>query len=354
MTASNSRAQPDAFKSLLTGLKTQLDARLARVLQQAIDQHSSKGPEIVASLRAVREVCLGGKRLRGALVRVGQECFSDPTKAQRGVGFECAVAAELLQTYFLVHDDWMDMDDTRRGVPAVHAALAKEFGSEHKGAAAAVLAGDYLVALATLRLTQAARGHERLAEILDCFAEMQLAAVLGQQLDVIGLSRDAELVYQLKTGSYTVRGPLELGAHLAHASPKQLRGLGKFADPLGVAFQIKDDLLGAFGAPELTGKPRGNDLVQGKWTWLVQDALTKGSPKERSAIERVLGKPSATERQIAAATRALTSSGARERALDRIRALRTRSVAALARLETTPRGRALLTGSITALLDREH
>jgi geranylgeranyl diphosphate synthase, type I len=305
-------------------------------------------------LHAVRAVCLGGKRLRGALVRVGQECFSNPSTKERAVGLECAVAAELLQTYFLVHDDWMDKDDTRRGVPAVHAALAKEFGSAHKGAAAAVLAGDYLVALASLRLTRAARGHERLAEVLDCFAEMQLAAVLGQQLDVIGLSRNAELVYQLKTGSYTVRGPLELGAHLAHASPKQLKGLGRFADPLGVAFQIKDDLLGAFGAPELTGKPRGNDLLQGKWTWLVQDALAKGNAKERTAIDRVLGKPAATERQIADATHALTSSGAKDRAEMRIRALRTSAVAALKRLDTTPRGRALLAGSITALLDREH
>jgi geranylgeranyl diphosphate synthase, type I len=347
-------ARPDAFKLLLAKVKTQLDARLLRLLDQTLEAHSSKGQEIALSLSAARTVCLGGKRLRGALVRVGQECFARPNAAARTLGVESGVAVELLQTYFLVHDDWMDRDDTRRGVPAVHAALAKTFASEHKGAAAAVLAGDYLVAMASQHLTRAARKHERLADLLDCFAEMQLSAVLGQQLDVIGVTRNAELVYELKTGSYTVRGPLQLGALLAGASPKQLKALQRFADPLGVAFQIQDDLLGAFGSPEVTGKPRGNDLLQGKWTWIVQSALDHGNTSERQLLEEVLGKPKARPKQIAAATNALQTSGALARAEARIAELRARAERALQRLDVTPHGRALLAGSISALLDRKH
>lgn len=342
----------DAFKVLLQQIKREQDTRIAALLAQHCKTHASKGLEIERSMTALQNVCLGGKRLRAALVRVGQECFGR-TNARK-LGVECGVAVELLQSYFLVHDDWMDKDDTRRGVPAVHAKLAKTFGSEHKGAAAAVLAGDYLVALASQQLTHAARKHPRLAEVHDCFARMQLAAVLGQQLDVIGVTRNAELVYELKTGSYTVRGPLELGAHLAEAAPKQLAALGRFADPVGVAFQIKDDLLGAFGAPEVTGKPRGNDLVQGKWTWVVQSALEHGTKPERTDLERVLGNPKASAKQIAAATQALRTSGAVTRAAQRISVLRTTAERALKRLDISERGRTLLEGAVSALIDREH
>ena len=125
---------------------------------------------------------------------------------------QAGVALELLQAYFLIHDDWMDQDLERRGGPTVHAHLGRRFRSTSKGASAAILTGDYAVALATRVLANLDLPGRRLSGVLTCFADMQLDAVAGQGLDVIGRGRDVELTYRLKTASYTVRGPLIMGA----------------------------------------------------------------------------------------------------------------------------------------------
>src|SRR5690606_34345522 len=204
---------------------------------------------------------------------------------ERGLGV--GVAFELLQSYFLIHDDWMDQDDTRRGGPSVHFALGRHFRSSHAGACSAILAGDYLAALSMRVLVEATRRHPRQGELLESFATTQLLTVAGQQLDAISDAHDAERVYQLKTGNYTAKGPLLQGAMLAGASKKTLAAIGRFAEPVGIAFQLRDDLLGLFAKAADTGKPVGNDLLVGKRTWTVQWALAHAGRKEKSALTRV-------------------------------------------------------------------
>jgi geranylgeranyl diphosphate synthase type I len=340
------------FVALLAEVKADVDTRLDALLVRHLEERAKFGLEVKQTLDAARSLSSRGKRLRAALVVVGQKAFERGRPARWEIALECGVAVEVLQSYLLIHDDWMDQDDTRRGGPAVHAALRRRFRSEHKGAAAAVLAGDYLAALATQHLARVTRRHKMLPQLVECFCEMQLAAITGQQLDIIGKTHDAERVYKLKTSSYTVTGPLQLGALLAGATGATLTRLAAFADPLGVAFQLRDDLLGAFGEPRVTGKPRGSDLVQGKWTWIVEHALRSGRPQHRRALRAVLGNSSASPEQLAAATAALVDSGARAACEERIAILRGHSERALQRLGLTPRGSELLTGAVSALTDR--
>lgn len=357
MTDPEHPADQAPFLALLAKIKPQIDRRVERALDRELRRHQRSGVEVVSMLTEAKALSArGGKRLRAALVVVGERALASERRAPKvasRAALECGVALELLQSYFLIHDDWMDRDDIRRGGPAVHAALARRFESEHKGAAAAVLAGDYLVALATAHLVSSLGSHEELPRLLDGFTQMQLAAVAGQALDVIGLTRQAEQVYALKTASYTVAGPLQLGAVLAGATPARLKRLRAFSEPLGVAFQLRDDLLGAFGDPEITGKPRGNDLVQGKWTWTVEWALAHGKPRERSALSRVLGNSAATPAELTRATEALISSGARAASEARIAELALEAQRALRRLELSPRGNELLGGVMTALCERQ-
>src|SRR5688572_10701915 len=203
----------------------------------------------------------------------------------------------------------MDQDLLRRGGPTVHALLQQQLGSAHLGAAGAVLAGDYLVALATRVLLQARLPPGRQAQLLSRFTAMQLDAVVGQQLDVLGDGSNLDDVYRLKTGSYTVLGPLLLGATLGDCSPELEASLESFALPLGIAFQLPDDLLGAFGDPSQTGKPRGSDLTANKRTLLLQSALQ--SSECRASLEGVLGNPSASAEAVETALAALARSGAR-------------------------------------------
>jgi geranylgeranyl diphosphate synthase type I len=175
--------------------------------------------------------------------------------------------------------------------------------------------------------------------------------VLGQQLDSFATDGDPETVYALKTGSYTVAGPLALGATIAGAKGETLRALERFALPIGIAFQLRDDLLGAFGEPTKTGKPLGSDLRAGKRTRLLLEARRLLKPRERSALERVVGNDKARELDVRRVLSSIESSGARAKVEAQILELAAAARAALSR-GVSADGVALLSGAIDALTER--
>jgi geranylgeranyl diphosphate synthase type I len=301
---------------------------------------------------AVRKLTLRkGKRLRPALVALG--LLSASARADLAPAVEVGAALELLHTYLLIHDDWMDDDAVRRGGPTVHVMLAREFRSERLGDASAILAGDYALSLATETLARLRVADARLREILLCFTEMHEHAVFGQELDISGTSEGPEAAYELKTASYSVRGPLRLGALLGNARPAALRVLDRYAVPIGVAFQLRDDLLSAFGNPRDTGKPLGGDLRSGKRTPLVIHARNKARGRDRRALAKVLGNPRASNADVRRALDAIERSGARDAVEARIEALVRRGLRALGPA-ITREGRELLTGAALALTARRR
>jgi geranylgeranyl diphosphate synthase type I len=252
----------------------------------------------------------------------------------------------------LIHDDWMDQDDRRRGGPSVHLTLARRFRSTHAGACGAILAGDYLAALATRQLADAVRRHPRQTEMMKAFADVQLSTVAGQQLDATRLGRDAEKVYELKTAAYTVAGPLALGALLAGADRRTQNALSRFARPLGIAFQLRDDLLGLFAPPKLTGKPLANDLREGKRTWTLEWALKNANARERKQLRAALGMASASAKDVRSALAAIRSSGADAATDARLTEHVQKALKALDSAHLRPAGEALLLGAARALLER--
>jgi geranylgeranyl diphosphate synthase type I len=338
------------FFALLGAVQTEVDLRLRGFLETRLDVARRHGPEVLEMVSAVRDLCLrGGKRLRPALLVAGYRAASETADLEPAL--DAGVALELLQAYLLIHDDWMDGDLVRRGGPAVHAHLAKRFRSEHKGHASGILAGDYASAVALEALSQVEMKPSAALPALSCFAEMQLDAIAGQQLDLIGGDYDVELAYQLKTGSYTVRGPLRLGAILAGAGPATLRSLDRFALPIGVAFQLRDDLLSAFGEPKKTGKPLGNDLRAGKRTALLAAGLKLAKGKELRALKRVVGNHAATAVELGAALAVLESSGARAVIEARVTELAGAGLREIKR-GVSRQGAALLSGATEALTAR--
>jgi geranylgeranyl diphosphate synthase, type I len=340
------------FLALLREAKPDIDARVAACMDVEIKRHAQRGVEVAALLSEGRSLSLrGGKRLRAALVLAGAQATEKKVTSWE-LALQVGLAVELLQSYFLIHDDWMDGDEKRRGGPSVHAALRRRFRSEHLGACGAVLTGDYLVALATRALIQATEKHVRQTELLTTFADMQLAAVLGQQLDAVQITRSADMVYELKTGSYTVSGPLRLGALLSAADSKTLVALERFAQPLGIAFQLRDDQLNLFASSKQTGKPVASDLVAGKWTWLVQWAFAHAKPSARRALKVAFGNASASRAEIKTALAALRESGADEAAEQRIRELSATALSSLKKAKLSPAGDALLRGAARAFVER--
>ncbi len=217
-----------------------------------------------------------------------------------GRTLDASAAVELLQTYLLIHDDWMDQDTVRRGGPSVPAAMRARFGDAHLGNCMAVLAGDLASAWAFELLLASPFPDGREREGYAAFLRMEQEVFFGQHLDLVG-SADVSRMHQLKTGSYTVRGPLSLGALLGGASGDQLAGLERFGEPLGLAFQLRDDLLGTFGEASTMGKPTGGDLRRGRQTSVVQAAREVLDPDAWAPIGAVLGRTDATDAEVARA-----------------------------------------------------
>ncbi len=352
--ARKARAKTDnAFSALLPSLKAEVERRLFDYLSGKLKAAEAHGSDVVDIVSAVRDLCArGGKRLRPALLVAGH--LTADAHADLAPAFDAGVALELLQAYFLIHDDWMDQDTVRRGGPTAHTALAQRYRSVHKGNSAAILAGDFAVGLATEALAQVPIKPSRVKRVFASFAEMQLDAVAGQQLDQLARAPNVEAAYVLKTGSYTVRGPLRLGALLAGGSDSLLSALDRFALPAGVAFQLRDDLIGVFGQTADTGKPRGADLKAGKRTVLVTFGQQLSTPSERAVLSKVLGQERATSNQVERAIRVLETSGAKAKVEARIEELCAEARSALSARAITEHGRQLLLGALDALASRRN
>lgn len=334
------------FSRLLTAVRADVETSLHAVFERKLADTRPYGPDVVALVEATRSLTMrGGKRFRAALVAAGAKAAGGSDDDLRGAA-RIGVALELLQTFLLVHDDWMDDDDVRRGGPTVHVMLTKALGSAKLGAASAILAGDFAAALAQEAMVGAP------VNVLALFARIQQDAVYGQQLDLLARAEDIERVHALKTGSYTVEGPVALGAEQAGASAACRAAIHAFAMPIGVAFQLRDDLLGTFGTPQETGKPAGNDLRAGKRTALVAEALPLLDADGRRSFDAVFGDARATDEAVAEAARSLAKCGAVELVEARVAELYREARVALRSPDLHPEGARLLGGAALALTAR--
>jgi geranylgeranyl diphosphate synthase type I len=341
---------PNPFLALLASVKRDIDKKLDSFFAAELAQVRSHGTEVAAMIRAAAALSSrGGKRLRPTLLVAGFRVVAPEGDLEPAL--DAGLALELLHTYLLVHDDWMDGDALRRGGPTVHAALGEHFDDERLGAVTAILAGDYAAALATEVMGRVRMPPARQAGVIAAFAEMQKHAILGQVLDVASPDHDPEAVYTLKTGSYTVLGPLRLGALLAGAKASTLKALEGYAAPVGIAFQLADDLLSAFGNPNLTGKALGNDLRAGKRTPLMLEGLKRARGADRRLLTATFGNARASEATVKKALLVLERSGARKRTEMRIEELLAEGLGAL-RTGVSRQARELLEGAALALTAR--
>jgi geranylgeranyl diphosphate synthase type I len=332
------------------------EAQLARAFEErraATIALGATSPEDGELLAAIASLTLrGGKRLRPLLLVASFRAVSPDAIWTRTLG-ACA-ALELFQTYLLVHDDWMDGDEQRRGGPSVHAYFRERTGDAHLGSVLAILSGDFASAMAWELFVECAQasGPSGPAAI-KTFGRIHHEAVLGQAMDVRG-ARDVAAMQRLKTGGYTVTGPLEIGALLAGGSPAALAALGRFGAPLGEAFQIKDDLLGVFGDPARTGKPIGSDLRSGRRNALVRECERLLAAEERAALEQVLGREDASDVEVAEIVRTLERAGIRARLEEKLAGLLATALGELERGPFADPGRAMLRDLAHAIVHRDR
>ncbi len=279
---------PDA----LTIPAGQVDDRLRAVLNGYREEWGVLDPLFGETIDLLSTLVLaGGKRVRPAMAHWGfVGAGGDPTDpAIASLG----AALELLQAFALFHDDVMDGSPTRRGEPTAHVRAiadheAGSWGGEARryGEAVAILAGDVSLVLSDVLLADVN------AEVRRLWNDLRIEVNLGQFLDVVGTARGdvplatAERIVEYKTARYTIVRPLQMGAALTGRTDLE-ESLGNIGTPLGIAFQLRDDLLGVFGETELTGKPVGDDLSEGKPTPLLARAREAATPDQAMVLSTV-------------------------------------------------------------------
>jgi geranylgeranyl diphosphate synthase type I len=315
---------------------------IARALEHFLDRMRAEaadyGPDGRRFVESAAATLSGGKRLRARFCHAGWSAVAragDRMSVEPDALWRLCASLEVFQAAALVHDDLIDNSDTRRGRPAAHRALE----AEHRtagwsgdaaafGRSGAVLLGDLLVAWSDDLLEDALQGLPNAPAVRAEYARMRRDVTIGQFLDsaeesawsVSSLDEHAERalrVISFKSARYSVAQPLRLGALLAGADAEQLDALESFGMPLGMAFQLRDDVLGVFGDAALTGKPSGDDLREGKRTVLIAFTRERLTPSARVLLDEMLGDDLLDDAQIAAMQATVRDSGA----LDRVETL---------------------------------
>ncbi|MFJ9366329.1 polyprenyl synthetase family protein [Nocardia sp. NPDC101769] len=311
------------------------------------------GPVFVDAAAALEDfVIRGGKRTRPSFAWTGWlgagRSADDPDAD--AVLTACS-ALELVQACALIHDDIIDSSRTRRGFPTVHVDYEQRHqdqrwagDSDHYGVSVAILIGDLALAWADDMTRDAGLPADAAARFAPVWAAMRTEVLGGQLLDIHGESAGDETVEaalrinRYKTAAYTIERPLHMGAALAAASAELVAAYREFGTDIGIAFQLRDDLLGVFGDPAVTGKPSGDDLREGKRTVLIAEALQRAdvtAPAAADLIRSSLGTDVTPER-VAELRTVLTELGAVDAVEKRIGSLTDQALTALDASTATP------------------
>lgn len=305
------------IQKILKDLQKEINQRLEKFFREKLNEYQNISSLIREMMLEIRDFIMGdGKRIRPIFVYWGY-CAAGG-KNKKAV-LNASIFAELIHNYFLVHDDIFDQDVVRHGRPTLHTSYETKYetlqSAKHLGVCAGIIAGDLILPL----------GYEVLvrSKFPDAFKTKAIAklnkiiaqVIMGQQLDVFaGISSYLEgkeifKTFRLKTASYTIEGPLQIGAILAGADSKTLKILSQYGLSLGMAFQIQDDILGMFGDERKTGKSASSDLREGKQTLLIAKARKVANQKQRKFINQALGNPNLTKKQLGEVRKIIIDTG---------------------------------------------
>ncbi|MDX3850760.1 polyprenyl synthetase family protein [Streptomyces sp. AK02-01A] len=276
-------------------LKARVDVELKVFVDHEVTQLIAVDEQLTPLAEQLRKATEEGKRLRAAFCYWGWRAAGQPDSDAM---VRAATAMELVHAAAVVHDDIIDNSPVRRGAPTAHIALRETLSgpAERKagGRALAMLAGDLLMSWAGQLFTSCGLPGAYLARARAMWATLARELVAGEALEILRTGSppraDSSLqVIRYKTAKYTVEHPLHIGGRLAGAGPSLLETFSSYGLPLGEAFQLRDDLLGVFGAPHITGKSNLDDLAGHKPTALLAVTWPAATPAEREILRGLLG-----------------------------------------------------------------
>lgn len=309
----------DLGKAYIEKSKQKFDEFLPKVLTKFRLEAQQISKESETLFVDLERMCLGGKKIRPALIRLGYELSGENITHQVET---LAVFIELFHTGLLIHDDIMDDDVTRRGSDSLHIHYQKLGGRKkledpaRYGTSMAINSGDLAFYLSWRILHESDFEDAILRKVSLAYSQYAVRLIYGQTLDVsqLPISRSSRQkildTMRYKTAEYTGALPLEIGALLAGFPVEQINIIRKYGTALGWAFQIQDDVLGMFGTEHELGKPIGTDISGKKNTLLMLELLEKGSATQKRRQKELLHKKTITPSDIEEMRQMLIESGA--------------------------------------------
>ena len=294
---------------LLKKYKKTVDPLLRDYFSRKMKQAEKIDPLAKEIIKTVADFTLAdGKRIRPAMVYYGY--LAAGGEDNKNI-LEASLAIELVHSFLLIHDDIIDRDQTRHGIPTIHEKykkigkrLSPEKDENHFGNSIAIIVGDSASAMANEIMFNTKFPAETVIRALDKLQDIVYVTIPGEMMDVImeykGETTEEEILrmFEGKTSRYTFEGPLHLGAVLAGKDEKTLEDFTAYSLPLGKAFQLRDDILGVFGDEKKLGKPVGSDVIEGKQTLLYLKAYEKADGEQKKKLKKYLGKADLNKEEL--------------------------------------------------------
>lgn len=310
------------YKAYFTPWAAQTNKFLDRFFTQKKKGAKNVTPVAAEAYGQLETFITGGKRMRAGLVKLG---YQSANGRQSEALLPISAAIEITNGAILIHDDIIDRSNLRHNRPTIHKSYEayhkhsyKKGDPFHYGESMAICVGDFGFYDA-IELTATSKfPHKAKVAAITLLCQTMRQTCYGELLDVDLAYRnrisetDIWLVNRLKTAYYTLVGPLQIGATLASATPHHIKSLEHYGIPLGIAFQLQDDILGLFGDIAKLGKPTDSDIKEGKNTILYTQALKRVSLKQKNKLIAMWGDTNITNSQVEEVRAIIAESGAVE------------------------------------------
>ncbi|MCX5726494.1 MAG: polyprenyl synthetase family protein [Candidatus Saganbacteria bacterium] len=349
----------------LDDFANKVNKKLDLYFKNQIREASSKFPVAYFINNIIKEFIMrGGKRIRPFLMYSGYKCVGGKDDEKI---LNTSLCLELLQSFLLIHDDIVDKSDVRRGGPTVHKMIEKKYTNKLSPKEAKELGDFFAIYVGThcfidsYKILADAKFPDRNIKMaISGLCDVLRNALYGQVMDVLTgakvfrvTEKEVNIIQELKTGKYTIEAPLHLGAILGNGSKRDLDTLGRYAKPLGQAFQIKDDIIGLFGDPRKTGKPNDSDIKTGKKTLLILKAIERASKSQKCVILKCLGNKNLKPKDIEKLKDIIILTGSLRYSELKMENLINKAKNVIRAAKFTPKGKALLIKIADFIGDRQ-
>lgn len=311
------------IQKTLAQFKGKIDKEIEKYFDKVIKESKEKDLLTAEALKYVKKMTLAsGKRLRPALMYFG---YLGVGGKERKKIMKAAVSIELIHMFLLIHDDIIDRDVKRHGVDSLNFYFAKyarknfrKKDAAHFGDSMAIIIGDMLEAYGNQIILESGFPDKLVMKTLVKLQDIIASTVMGQAKDIYlehkGSDSEKEILrmYEYKTAKYSIEGPLHLGMLLAGAGEKDLKAMSRYAVPIGIAFQVQDDILGIFGSEKKLGKSVKSDIEKGKQTLLLARALKVGNRSEKKELQKIMDKKTIEKKDISIFQGIMKETGALE------------------------------------------